>query len=233
MCGRHYSTYTEDEIIFRYFNRKWPFSINKNVPSFRPNYNTCPTQTNLVLAVQGAELGLRSMRWGLVPGWAKSIADADAYSMINAKSEEIEQKRSYSAAFKKRRCIVPVSGFYEWKREGKDKRPFAISLKDEPIMSLAGVYEAWADPQTGADLLSFSIVTTAANTFMTAIHTRMPVILSRDQEVQWLDPEFSDLTTLKSIMHGCADEQMQAIELSKLVNSPKNNSPEVLVPLAS
>ena len=126
MCGRMYSTYTEDELIFRYLNRKHlNWEIIEEIPTFSPNYNICPTQTGLVFCAFDGKIGFRTMRWGLVPSWAKSVKDADKYSMINAKSEEITEKRSYKSAFQKRRCIIPISGFFEWKRSEKNKIPYA------------------------------------------------------------------------------------------------------------
>ena len=234
MCGRNYSTYTDEELQFRYLNRKWPLTlsgpVSETIPSFKPNYNMCPTQTGLVFAAQDGKLSFSSMRWGLVPGWAKTVKDADKYSMINAKAEEIAEKRSYKSAFQKRRCIVPVSGFFEWKREGEEKRPFAISLKEDPIMILAGIWEHWESKETGEVVESFSLITTASNTFMSEIHTRMPVILNREQEEKWIDPDMNDPKALQKIMEGCPSEVMKAVEVSKLVNSPRNNSSEVLVP---
>src|SRR5687768_3075979 len=111
MCGRDYSTYSDEELYLRYLNkRKWPWKVDKEVPDSRPNYNMCPTQTGVILGVFDDKIGFREMRWGLIPKWAKSVKDASKYSLVNARSEEITEKRTYAPAFKKRRCIVPVSG---------------------------------------------------------------------------------------------------------------------------
>jgi len=229
MCGRAYATYSEEELIFRYLNRKpWPWPIEKLVPDFKPNYNMCPTQIGLALSVHEEKLGFRQMRWGLVPGWAKTVKDADKYSMINAKAEEISEKRSYSAAFRKRRCIVPVSGFFEWKRSTTSKKPFAIFLKEDSIMSLAGVWESWTSKENGEVVESFAVLTTAANSFMENIHTRMPVILGPDKEEAWLDPDVTDELKLKNLLSLCSPDNLGAFEISTKVNSPKNNSSEIL-----
>lgn len=231
MCGRAYSTYTDEELYFRYLNRKtWPWALGEKI-AVKPNYNMCPTQIAPVLAVHDGRLEFRPMRWGLVPSWAKSVKDADKYSMINARSEEIAEKRSYKAALKKRRCIVPVSGFYEWKRTSSAKRPFAIFLKDDPIMSLAGIYEHWVSEETGEIVDSYALVTTAANSYMSKIHDRMPVILGKDDEQLWLDPHVSDAKEIQALMRGCPDEWLGSFEVSPKVNSPKNNSRELLTPL--
>jgi len=232
MCGRAYSTYTDEELHFRYLNRKgWRWPVNSSIPSSPPNYNMCPTQLSLVLSVSDGALSFRLMRWGLVPGWAKTVKDADKYSMINAKSEEVTEKRSFKSAFQKRRCIVPVSGFYEWKRSGDSKQPYAIHLKDEPIMSLAGVWEHWESKENGEIVDSFCLMTTAANSFMREIHTRMPVILSPEQEQDWLDPEITDSSETFPLLAPCEPELLTAYPVSALVNSPKNNSPKLLEPL--
>lgn len=234
MCGRAYSTYSEEELRFRYLNRKpWPWKIHQEIPGIRPNYNICPTHVVLVLSVDENQLSFRPMRWGLVPAWAKTIKDADKYSMINAKAEEIAEKRSYKMAFRKRRCVVPFSGFYEWHRSGEVKTPFAIHLKHEPIISIAGVWEHWTSEESGEVVDSFSIITMPANSFMESIHTRMPLILRQEDEESWLDPKEENPANLSPLMRGCDSEEMTAFEVSKRVNSPKNNSKENLEPVVN
>lgn len=229
MCGRAYATYTDEELLFRYLDRKpWAWQIDKQIPAFKPNYNMCPTQSGLVLSVCNGNLGFRQMRWGLVPAWAKTVRDADKYSMINAKSEEITEKRSYKGAFQKRRCIVPVNGFFEWQRADTKKKPFAIHLKDDSIMSLAGIWEHWTSNDSSEMVDSFSVITTGANSFMEKIHMRMPVILDQNDEETWLDPTITEPQQLLALMKSCPPEPLDAFEISTLVNSPKNNSPEVL-----
>jgi putative SOS response-associated peptidase YedK len=130
-----------------------------------------------------------------------------------------------------RRCVVPVSGFFEWKSEGQRKRPFKIQLKSGAIMSIAGIWDTWR-PGTPLERRSFSILTTAANRFMREIHDRMPVILDASLLNDWLSPETHEQQQLKEFMSPCPDEWLSAVEVSPLVNSPKNNSPEVIEPAA-
>lgn len=227
MCGRAYETYTDEELQMRYLNKK-----RIKLPDFKPNYNLSPTQLSPIVLVKDGERTIEMMRWGLIPSWANTVKDASKYSLINAKAEEIETKRSYAGPFKQRRCIWPISGFYEWLRgDGKTKRPFAIHLKDEPIISVAGVWEHWESKETGEIVDSFSVLTTAANPFMEKIHDRMPVIVDRANEAEWLDPEIQDVARLKKLIHPIQPERMAAYEVSTLVNSPKNNRPEVLEPV--
>ncbi len=227
MCGRAYETYTEDELYFRYLNER-----DKRKPlGLAPNFNMSPTQLSPLVRKSGDETEIALFRWGLVPSWAKDLKSASRYSLINARGEDILEKRSYKVAFKMRRCIVPLSGFIEWKREEKSKRPFAISLKNEPIMSVAGIWEHWESKDSGEVVDSFSIITTCANEFMQEIHDRMPVILDRKNEAQWLDPENQDTEALIKLLKPCPPEHLRAYEISTLINSPKNNRAEVLVPL--
>lgn len=230
MCGRAYSTYTAEELAFRYLNKRSPKL--PWFPDLKPNYNLSPTQLAPVVLENDGERVLELMRWGLVPSWAKSVADASKYSLINARGEEIDQKRSYKGPFERRRCIVPLSGFYEWVREDvKNKRPFAIYRKDKGIMSVAGVWESWKSKDSEEEIRSFSLITIGANSFMEKIHDRMPVILDEENENAWLNPENKDSDALKSLLQPSSSELLGAHEVSKLVNSPKNNRPEVLEPV--
>ena len=170
---------------------------------------------------------------GSGPFRAKDPKDAAKYSLINAKSEEITEKRSYKAAFEKRRCIVPLSGFFEWKKtEEGPKRPFQIRLRDEPILSAAAVWEHWQSKTTSQEIYSFSIITTAANNAMKEIHDRMPAILSREQEQLWLDPSNHDPESLKKLLKPCPPEWLQIQEISTRVNSTRNNDKAILDPKA-
>lgn len=231
MCGRAYQTYSDEELALRYLNqalRRRPLGELMS----RSNYNLSPTQLSPVVLIEDGATVIKPHRWGLVPAWAKDVASAAKYSMINARSEEIESKRSYSGAFKSRRCILPLSGFFEWQRlSPQEKRPFAIYLKDDPIMSVAGVYEHWESPSTGEVVDSFAILTTAANAFMAKIHDRMPVILDRKDEAQWLDPSLTQTESLRSLLRPCDASLLAAHEVSKMVNSPKNNHADILKPL--
>jgi len=223
MCGRAYETYTDEELAIQYLNRHPP-----ELDWVRPNFNMAPTQHSPVVIVRNGQPAVERFRWGLVPFWAKSIKAAAKYSLINARGEEITEKRSYAKAFQRRRCVVPLSGFYEWKREGTRKRPFAIHLRDHPIMSVAGVWERWQPDGDAEPVYSFSIVTTRANTYMADIHDRMPVILDGQDVEHWLDPEVQEPEHVLSLVRPCPPEWLTAYEVSTAVNSPRNNSPDLL-----
>lgn len=232
MCGRDYSTYTDDELEIRYLNRVPPFAwpVVAPLPDIIPTYNMAPTQQGLVLRVANGNLRFDYMRWGLVPSWAKDLKSASKYSLINAKSEEIESKPSFREPFLKRRCIVPVSGFYEWSKLKTPKKPYCIRLKSQEIMSLAGVYEQWQSPDGKEKVDSYSILTTAACEPINEIHDRMPVILNAEEEAIWLDPSNHDIVKLKSFMKPFSPAPLEMYEISGQVNSPKNNFKEILLP---
>ena len=170
------------------------------------------------------------MRWQLVP--VTEAAFTTKLSTINARSETVFQSRLYRDLVVRQRAIIPISGFYEWKRDGDRKRPFKIHLCDEPIMSVAGIWNTWR-PGTPEERWSFSILTTAANTFMSKIHDRMPVILGRSDEDAWLDPEVHEQNALQQLLKPCPSSWLTAVEVSPLVNSPKNNSAALLEPVVT
>ena len=227
MCGRASTTFTDAELAPRYMNGR-PLHL----PDLRPNYNLAPSQKTVVLRIADGERAFPSFRWGLVPAWAKSLKDISGYSLINAKSEEITEKRSYKGPFERRRLICPVSSFFEWQKRGTGpKAPYCIRLKNEPIMSLAGIWEHWKSKESAEEVYSFAIITTDANKLMTKIHNRMPVILDRSDEDIWLDPENNNVKELQKLLKPCPSEWLEAYEISPMVNSPKNNSPEILQPV--
>jgi putative SOS response-associated peptidase YedK len=233
MCGRAFKTFTDKELEQHYLIRNpgWKWPAMKSIPERLPSFNFCPTQKSLVLCVIDGKIGFHEMRWGLVPFWANTVKDADKYSLINAKAEEIADKRSYKIPFQKRRCIVPISGFFEWKRTADKKRPFAIHLKNHSVMGLAGIWEQWVSKETGEEVCSFALITTEANSLMAPIHNRMPVILDEKDEETWLDPENQDVASLQKLLKPCPSSWLEAYEVSTLVNSPKNNVGQILQPL--
>jgi putative SOS response-associated peptidase YedK len=224
MCGRVYEIYTDEELYFRYLSKPAPTQV-----VLLPIYNLCPTQNSPVLRVVAGERQFDLMRWQLVP--ATEPAFSTKLSTINARSEAVFKSRLYRDLVVRQRAIIPVSGFFEWKTDGARKRPFKIHLREEPIMSVAGVWDTWR-PGTPDERRSFSILTTAANAFMSSIHERMPVILGRSDEDAWLDPKVCDQEVLRKLLKPCPDSWLTTVEVSTLVNSAKNNSPELLQPIS-
>jgi putative SOS response-associated peptidase YedK len=223
MCGRAYSTYTDEELEIRY-GAKRPAILR-----VQPNYNFSPTQFSPVVRVRNDERVVETSKWGLIPFRPKPGLKS-SFAPINAKAETVAEKPMFKHSFLRRRCIVPVSGFYEWKRCDETKRPFAIHLKDEKIMSMAGIYSS-IELDDGEVLDTFAILTTEPNAKMADIHDRMPVILAQKDEEEWLDPENQDAKRLAKFLRPCPANWLETYEVSTLVNSPRNNSPEILRPV--
>jgi putative SOS response-associated peptidase YedK len=213
MCGRYSFAILDDLIEQR-------FGIRVRTAIYKARYNCAPTQDLAVITGENPE-ELRFYRWGLIPYWAK---DPDIGNrMINARSETITEKPSFKHAFKSRRCLVPADSFYEWKRD-KEKMPYRILMKDEQPFTMAGIWDRWTAAD-GEIIHSFSILTTGPNELMASIHERMPVILSREDERRWLFPlpESELLKMLRPYPAG----HMKVYQISKLVNPPGNDGPEV------
>jgi putative SOS response-associated peptidase YedK len=221
MCGRIFEIYTSDDLAVRY---------DVEVPvEVAPTYNLCPTEESPVVRVAEASRIVERMRWQLVPGIEPAFSTK--LSTINARSEGVFTSRLYGPLISRQRCIVPISGFYEWKREGTARRPFKISLRADSIMSVAGIWDTWR-AGTKDERHSFTILTTTANERMQPIHDRMPVILSRDNEEAWLDPKLQDGQSVRAMLKPCPSDWLEATEVSSLVNAVKNNSPDLLRPVA-
>ena len=196
-----------------------------SVPSVSPNYNTAPTQFSPVVRQVSDHNVLNLMKWGLVPSWAKDPSIGS--QMINARSETVAVKPSFRHAIKYQRCIVPVSGFFDWKHEGKTKTPYYFRMKNSRPLGLAGIWEEWKTPD-GSLLNTFSILTTTANKLVETVHERMPVILAPDKYSTWLNKHLTDPTVLQPLYQPFPADVMEVYPVSDLVNSPKNNSPECI-----
>ena len=214
MCGRFTQAYTWQEVHEFY-------QLTGPARNLQPNYNVAPTQTVNVLLAGEAGLELHDMRWGLVPIWWKKPLKA-LPSTFNARSETAHEKPMFRAAFKRNRCLVPASGFYEWKKTGKEKQPHHIAMADGSPMTIAGLWERWPDPESGDEVRSCTILTTEANAFMAEIHNRMPVILEPRQFTAWLEDADRD------VLKACADELLGAHRVGKAVGNVRNNGPELM-----
>ena len=217
MCGRYSLIADLGELARRFeFDGDWD--------AFERRYNIAPTQD--VLTVVGGEPRRGGyMRWGLIPFWAKDKSIGSR--MINARAETIVEKPSFRNALRRRRCLVLADGFYEWQKLGKQRIPMRIVMRSGEPFAFAGLWETWRDPQ-GEVVPSCTIITTSANDTLSPIHDRMPVILPRDLEDFWLDESITDADALTSVLTPYDDEAMEAYEVSALVNSARNDGPEVV-----
>lgn len=226
MCGR-FTLRTPTKTLASLFD-------GLRFPELRPRYNIAPTQ-DVVCVRQSAEGNNETamLRWGLVPFWSKDIKIGAR--MINARSETVATKPAFRAAYKSRRCLVLADGFYEWKKVGKEKQPFYITLADNGPFCMAGLWESWQEKKTDnskqADPVeSCTVLTTSANRMMSPLHDRMPVILPQEQYEFWLDVEFKDRDRLEGLLVPCPDDQLQTRPVSKLVNKASNDDPECIAP---
>lgn len=219
MCGRFTLIKSAEEL-------EKQFEIDINKEAHQVSYNIAPSQKTLVVTNENPDKG-SFFQWGLVPFWAKD--PKIGYKMINARSETVFEKPAFKNAIQKRRCIIPSSGFYEWKRKGKEKIPFFISSKTHEVMAFAGLWESWKSKDNNR-LHTFTILTTEANEKLSPLHDRMPVLFTEKKEwQQWLQADpLKD--TLSSYFRSYPSDDMKLHEVSQAVNSPKNNRKELIEP---
>jgi len=214
MCGR----FTLSDIS----NLKSRYQLD--FPDIEPSYNIAPGQEILVIIRKDVP-HVTLLRWGLIPFWSKE----KTAGMINARAETVEQKPTFKHSFIKQRCLIPADGFFEWKKGKPRKKPYRFIMKDEKVFSFAGLWDAWTFPE-GKTIYSCAIITTAANELIEPIHNRMPVILSPEAEKAWLSKD-AGVQTLKGLLKPYPSELMDSYEVADLVNSPRNNTPQVIKPV--
>ena len=226
MCGR-FTNKAKPEQIER------EFKVGaKNPNLFEPRYNIAPTQMIEVVLQERDERILTQLKWGLVPSWSKDPSIGSR--MINARAETLIEKPSFRDAFASRRCIIPASGFYEWQKTNSGaKQPFYFYLKDKEVFGFAGLWETWLDKETGEELETCTIITTEANEAVEPVHDRMPVILKAENYDEWLDAKEKNTDRLQKFLVPYPAEEMSAHEVSRSVNIPDTDSPELIKPLNS
>lgn len=218
MCGR-YLLHTPLDVL------QGTFGFAER-PNLQPRYNIAPTQTVPIVRRRedGAGRELALVRWGLIPPWAKDPAIGSR--MINARAEGIAAKPAFRAAFRKRRCLVPADGFYEWRKQAGGKQPMLIRRRDRSSFAFAGLWESWQ----GSDgpLQTCTIITTEANDLLATIHDRMPVILATDDHERWLDPSRADG---EDLLRPCPAGWLDAVPVSTRVNTPRHDDPGLIEPV--
>lgn len=208
MCGR-FSVWSDKNTILEHFGLQY-------APDFRISYNIAPSQVIPVIRTIEASRELTNCRWGLVPHWSKD----SKYKPINARAESVTEKPFFRDSFRKRRCLIPANGFYEWQGPKGHKQPYYIHLKDSELFAFAGLWDRWQDQDTCA------IITTTANETMNPIHDRMPVIIRQEHYDQWLEEGEKDL------LRPC-EMPMESYPISGIVNKPSNDGPELIKPVSS
>lgn len=224
MCGRFAQQRPASELAER-------FAAEPLVPDPDPHYNVAPTDEALVVVQREDRRAITTYRWGLIPPWA---ADAAIGSRtFNARGETVATTPAFRDSFRRRRCIVPVDAFYEWRREGRARQPFAIRARDGGPLALAGLWSGWRDPQTDRVRRTFTIVTIRASAAIAELHDRMPVILAPDDWATWLECDRSELGELHGLIAPAPPETVTIHPVRPLVNDVRNDGPELLLPLGA
>lgn len=223
MCGRFGATFT-----FREIKVRW--DLQREFPLYAPRFNIAPSQDVLVIASTNSHSDARMMRWGLVPSWAKDPTIGNR--MINARAETLTEKGAFNTLIDSRRCLVPASGFYEWRKEGNRKVPIWFYLKSKEPFAFAALWDSWRRPD-GGNLKTFTIITTEPNDLLRPVHDRMPVIVRAQDEVQWLDSSSWPFHRARAVLRPFASAEMSAHEVSSLVNEPLHDAPDCIQPFSS
>lgn len=225
MCGRYVRRVDKQKLATHFHAQPQPADL----PMPDEDYNIAPTSFQPIVR-QSRETGGREMvlaRWGLVPFFTGDLSEIKGLSTINARSEAITRTPTWREPFRKRRCLVPASAFYEWPKEGKaPKQPFAFEMSNGEPFAFAGLWDAWKD-KDGRWLQSFAIVTTEANELMSRIHPRMPVVLSPRDYERWLDREQTERLPL-DLLRPYPSAEMKSYPANAKVNSVRNNGPEMM-----
>jgi putative SOS response-associated peptidase YedK len=199
-------------------------------PNFPPRYNVAPTQPVPIVRLVDGQRQFTLVRWGLIPPWVK---DPRQFSLlINARGESVNEKPAFRNAMRRRRCLFPADGFYEWKDEGGRKRPFCVRPKNGEPIAFAGLWETWMGPN-GEELETAAIVTTAANRELAALHDRMPVVLAPDAFDLWLDCRKVDAMTATALITPARPGLLDAYEISSAVNRADNDGPALIEPASA
>jgi putative SOS response-associated peptidase YedK len=219
MCGR-FSLTTEVQVLVDLFEVE---RVLFDAADVGPRYNMAPSQMAPVVRTGASGRELALARWGLVPRW--STEPKSKYSTINARAETVAQKPTYRDSFRHRRCLVPATGFYEWRQEGDVKVPYYVRIAGRDVFALAGVWDHWERDGQGFD--SFSIIVTRANPTLQRIHDRMPVILNEAQYNTWLSSEHFNRPQLESLLLPF-DGELEVYRVSRKVNNPRNDDPSLI-----
>lgn len=192
-------------------------------PLFEPRFNIAPSQDVLTVMSDGGERTLVPARWGLIPSWSK-----EAKGIINARSETLDQKPSFSESFERRRCLIPADGFYEWKRSGKSKQPYYFQMKDEEPFFFAGIWDEWRGGEES--ITSCAIITTTPNELLETIHDRMPVILPAEAQEAWLRGDTQPMELL-SFLNPFPATAMKSYPVSQHVNRAQAEDAQLVEPI--
>jgi putative SOS response-associated peptidase YedK len=193
-------------------------------------FNVAPTDDAYVVVQRDDRRAITAYRWGLVPHWASDLRTGSR--MFNARAETLTTSPAFRYAFDRRRCLVPVDSFYEWKREGAIRQPYRVVRADGRPLVLAGLWAGWHDPETEEVRRTFTIVTTTPNDALRDLHDRMPVVITDDAWDRWLDPAPADGGELRAMLQPTDDVALRVYPVERLVNDVRRDGPELIEPLA-
>jgi putative SOS response-associated peptidase YedK len=233
MCGRYTLTSQEGLVEDLQLAIGEPADSDDKPAWWRPRWNIAPTQPAPIVANREGPRAIELARWGLVPPWAKSLAEGAR--MINARAETAADKRAFRDALARRRCLVPADGFFEWRKggpKGKTRTPFWIHPDPRHAIAFAGVWERWKSPE-GVWVISFSILTTDANPLVAPLHDRMPVVLPPSAYARWLDPAAIDPHSFAELFRPAPVDGWSVTEVSPRVNKPDCDEPACVEPAAA
>lgn len=219
MCGR-FGLFEPQPEIERRFSAEFSFD-------YEPRYNIAPEGPGIAAIQNERPDEINQLTWGLVPHWADDLDDWP--SPINARAENIAEKPAFREAFRERRCLIPANTFYEWGGRRGSRIPHTIGVEDQTLFAMAGLWETWSE--NGDEVQSVAIVTTGANDVVGQIHDRMPVILDADEEARWLEAD--DEAELEALLDPFPGERTRSHEVSRAVNDPANDRPELIEPVGS
>jgi putative SOS response-associated peptidase YedK len=222
VCGRFYLDVEQEELA-AYFDLS-------DAPELKARYNIAPSQEIVAIVASDSVREVRRFRWGLIPFWAKD--EKIGYRTINARSETVETKPAFRAAFRYRRCLIPASGYYEWKVEPSGKQPYCIRPEEAPLFAFAGLYEHWEREPGKGGIDSCTIIVTEATETLSTIHNRMPVILHPERFATWLNPNERAIDKLKVILLNPPHSSLRTYPVSKQVGNPGFEDPLCIQPLA-
>lgn len=222
MCGRYTITVSLEELMIRYLIG------DTKVPYHRPKYNVAPGQQIMAIINDGTQNRLGELQWGLIPPWADS--PKAGYNMLNARSETAATKPAFQAPLRRKRCLIPADGFYEWQKNDTGKQPMRIVLKNRSLFSMAGLYETWVAPD-GTKINSCTILTTTPNELMAPIHDRMPVILHREDEPLWLDRNVQEPHAVEHLLRPYASDELEAYTVAPEVGNVRHDEPSCIEPI--
>lgn len=217
MCGRFTLTVTPEELMLHFYSNL------SGSAAYQPRFNISPAQMVVAVIHDGHKNRIGSLKWGLLPSWAKD----EKMMLVNARAETLREKPAFKLPLARKRCLIPADSFYEWRITSQGKQPMRILLKSENMFSMAGLYDTWIAPD-GRKVSSCTIITTTPNSLVADIHHRMPVIVSPQDEAVWLNKDIQDPGTLMPLLTPFPAEEMKAYPVSPRVGNARYDDPECI-----